>query len=637
MGNLDAVSLLLYHPQTFVNYLDSYSESALQKAVIGQHLEIFEVLLRCPKTKIPEEFEGNRTALMKKSATCCLNTSFALLAAAWGDDFRAIRGLLQCPCAEINTVNQKGMTPIYIASLQGHLQSAQVLVNDRKLDVNKVRRTKGTTAFAIASEKGHFKIMQLLVNHKNIDVNVAWCKDNWGHHKSLSTVRSTQQSDPDNKNQCNIMNISMTQQFLSAAETGETAKIEAFVRSSGSNANFAPCDATKAFILASKNGHSEIVKVLLHHVPIDINLVDGNAKTALYLASENDYYDVALELLQHGKIDINMAEPISGKTPLYIASKMGHENLTSLLLTKSEIDVNKHTVERESPLMAASVGGYFGIVRLLLAQPKIDPNFIDFEGKNALMNAIIKGTAAHGKQKTIVEFLIHCPSIDMKHRDELGNTVQDYAKESNNSYAIQLALNSTYSLKQNGHTCCSHKVNDGLQIAAEEGDLFIVKSFLKCQVVDLNEGFKYEITPLYMASRENHTDVVQLLLADTRVDVNKVVNSEHALLAAAEREHTDILRFLLEHPDIDVNKVNKITRETALIIAAESGYLEIVRLLLKHPQIFVNNVDSYADSALQKAVQEGHTEVLKLMRLQYQLHGTHNLGGIQLNFLSWGI
>ena len=37
-----------------------------------------------------------------------------------------------------------------------------------------------------------------------------------------------------------------------------------------------------------------------------------------------------------------------------------------------------------------------------------------------------------------------------------------------------------------------------------------------------------------MASRENQTDIVKLLLADSRVAVSQDVNSEHALFAAAE-------------------------------------------------------------------------------------------------------
>ena len=141
LGIPDVVELLLRHPQTFVNTLDSHSESALKKAVDGNHHEVYELLLRCPKTIIPQKMEGyatdylmtfgNQSAILAKGPTCCLNVSSVLLAASLINDFRAIRGLLQCPNADINTENQRRKTPIYLASWLGHLESVKALANNR--------------------------------------------------------------------------------------------------------------------------------------------------------------------------------------------------------------------------------------------------------------------------------------------------------------------------------------------------------------------------------------------------------------------------------------------------------------------------------------------------------------------------
>ena len=56
---------------------------------------------------------------------------------------------------------------------------------------------------------------------------------------------------------------------------------------------------------------------------------------------------------------------------------------------------------------------------------------------------------------------------------------------------------------KNGQTCCSDKANDGLQKTAKDGDLTMTKAFLKCHQVDLNQGYKYGMTPLFVASRKN--------------------------------------------------------------------------------------------------------------------------------------
>ena len=141
----------------------------------------------------------------------------------------------------------------------------------------------------------------------------------------------------------------------------------------------------------------------------------------------------------------------------------------------------------------------------------------------------------------------------------------------------------------------------------------MVQSFLKCSYVDLNEGDEHDQTPLYLASKQNHSNIVEILLADSRTNVNMDVNSEHALLAATQEQNTDIVQLLLIDKEIDVNKINSISNKTALMIAAESGFLGIVQLLLSHPQTFVNNIDANFETALQKAICKGHLEVLKLL------------------------
>ena len=178
-------------------------------------------------------------------------------------------------------------------------------------------------------------------------------------------------------------------------------------------------------------------------------------------------------LLEEEKLDVNLAELIQGETPLFIVSKTGHINISCLLLSVPEIDVNKHTVQRKSPLIAASTGGHIEIARMLLAHPEIDANFLDYEGRNALLHAVINRSS----DNELLNLLILCPSLDIYHRDENGNNVISYADEFQNT---DIFIDPTYVFRKRkeGHTCCSHKVNNGLQVASEVGDIIMVKSFL---------------------------------------------------------------------------------------------------------------------------------------------------------------
>ena len=99
---------------------------------------------------------------------------------AWGNDYRAIKGLLQCPEPELNanTVDNRGRTPLYIASMMGHLQSVSAFLESSAVDVNIGVRNDGGTPFSIASENAHFTVMKALVLGQS-NVNTGWCRDNW--------------------------------------------------------------------------------------------------------------------------------------------------------------------------------------------------------------------------------------------------------------------------------------------------------------------------------------------------------------------------------------------------------------------------------------------------------------------------
>ena len=148
---------------------------------------MYELLLRCRKTKIPNNLLkiSNQSTILAKGPTCCINVGALLLAASTENNFRGILGLLQCPNTDINAENKRGMTSIYLASLKGHLEAVKVLVNNSGLEVNKGMVKDGSTPFSIASEKGHFLIMKTFIRHKNTDLSAGWCKDNWAYHSTL--------------------------------------------------------------------------------------------------------------------------------------------------------------------------------------------------------------------------------------------------------------------------------------------------------------------------------------------------------------------------------------------------------------------------------------------------------------------
>ena len=107
-----------------------------------------------------------------------MNENEGLIDAAKTDDYRAIRGLAQCPDADIN-YDGTGKTPLYIASLMGQAKTVDAILKQQKTKPNKGRIEDAKSPFSIASEKGYSNIMALFLKQDNNDVNKGWDFDKW--------------------------------------------------------------------------------------------------------------------------------------------------------------------------------------------------------------------------------------------------------------------------------------------------------------------------------------------------------------------------------------------------------------------------------------------------------------------------
>ena len=139
------------------------------------------------------------------------------------------------------------------------------------------------------------------------------------------------------------------------------------------------------------------------------------------------------------------------------------------------------------------------------------------------------------------------------------------------------------------------------------------------------------MTPLMMASKYGHTQMVELLLSHPQLDVNLALEmpcsigfdrheiwdmARHgatALSIASERGKSEVVKLLLAANGTLVNKADAVGR-TALSMACENGREEVVELLLSHPETDVNKADDRGQTPLMKATMgRGHLSVVKLL------------------------
>ena len=338
---------------------------------------------------------------------------------------------------------------------------------------------------------------------------------------------------------------------------------------------------------------------------VDITTVDVYGRTCLHVASIVGNSDVVEMLLMHPHLDLNRGT-LDGSTYLHIVSKKGYEQIVKFLLHHSDINTNQVNSYYDTALMEASKAGHSEVVRLLLSHPHIDMNKVNWEGQSALMFACIGG------KTYIAEILLRCPQTDINIYDDNDQSAFIHA-ENNNFTAIVELFYKRGRITRRGHTCCSPLFREGLQIAAKDGDKEITKMFLQCTNIDINHGYQSGKTPLYIAVREEHPHVVEVLLEDTHINVNQMVDGEHTLITAAVMGNVQIVELLLRHHNIDTNMVKRGNLGNALFFASKKGFSRIVKQLLLQPQIEVNHAFGEQQmTGLTAASAGGYISVVKL-------------------------
>jgi ankyrin repeat protein len=153
--------------------------------------------------------------------------------------------------------------------------------------------------------------------------------------------------------------------------------------------------------------------------------------------------------------------------------------------------------------------------------------------------------------------------------------------------------------------------------AIENGNLEAAQTALK-NGADPNESERS--TParqkfLMIVAGEGKLDLAKLLVK-YGADVNAVdVDGNTALMNAASFGNLDIVKFLVEH-GANVNAAATVagfTGYTALIYASERGQVNVVKYLIKHGAN-INAKKKNGDTALSLAVNNGHTEIARILR-----------------------
>ncbi|CUS09244.1 unnamed protein product [Tuber aestivum] len=256
-GLFEAVELLMDRDDVDVNSTDTGNNTPLHMAVEVGDYEVVQLLMDDERVDVNRPNNNNRTPLH--------------IAVMMGHD-EVVRLLLEHSEININSKDKLGWTPLsYPADAMnptGYLASVQLLLNDKRIDVNlgnKHRRTPLHTAVTM----GHEAVVRLLLGRDDLDVNV---RDSIGW-TPLSCAAG------------------------SANTTGRPTVLQLLLNDHRVDINTKDKRGGTPLHLAVRMGHEAAVRLLLDCSDININVKDISDKTPLAYASGE--YETIVQLLMN--------------------------------------------------------------------------------------------------------------------------------------------------------------------------------------------------------------------------------------------------------------------------------------------------------------------------------------------------
>jgi len=349
--------------------------------------------------------------------------------------------------------------------------------------------------------------------------------------------------------------------------------------------------------LAAEEGHVEVVQLLLERCStLDLEVKNADGNTLLHQATMNGHDKVVQVLLDHAATEFDLDDKNNdGNTPLHLAVKEGHVQVVNVLLGCGlELQLDAKNEIWNTPLHLASEGGYLEVVKVLLEHA--DGEKCGLDSFNAYWNYPLNLAIEGGHVDVVVE-LLERAGTKLKLNDGY-NTPLHLAAEGGQDeiVAMLLALDAP---KQSADSDSTERNNDQKRTTK----------------LNLNATNKEANTPLHLACKEGHDEVVDVMLKRVEELALDAINirGNTPLHLAAINGHVHVVNKLLE-AEVDLNGRNK-KGQTALHFATIKCHPNVVKAfcLAKEERLRANLQDQNGKTCLQYAKEHQQNRNTKLL------------------------
>ncbi|PGH00597.1 hypothetical protein GX51_05696 [Blastomyces parvus] len=364
---------------------------------------------------------------------------------------------------------------------------------------------------------------------------------------------------------------------------------------------------------AAVRGHTKIVKMLLeHHRRVDVNRrTEVEYWTTPFIASISTDKDIVRLFLTLSDPDINALN--NEGTPvlalaIHSAADQPDDDIVHMLLEQKGIMADQPDIHGTTPLMHAAIEGISGIVEALVSRTDVDVNSRDYKGRTALF----WGWPGMESMKIARLLLEHGADVNARCKDDKTPFLAAWDRFDFDLMALLLEAGAkpTWVQEEIDNARVFHPsklfrqaVKLGHAKMAKHALIMITDSGLPDPTISPDEHGR---TPLCVAAVHGHDELVEVLLAHSRVDIERT-EQPLALVLAAMNGHEEIVRNLLY---AGANSPDPSQGYTYLLEAMRHGYREVVKLFndVRH-----NSSPAYPSwLPLFIAAVYGHEQVVKM-------------------------
>jgi ankyrin repeat protein len=294
------------------------------------------------------------------------------------------------------------------------------------------------------------------------------------------------------------------------------------------------------------------------------------------------------ELLEQGA-DVDARDPETGLTTLMIASCRGKAKMVKLLLNAGADVFTTDSFTGATALHKACQGQNVEVAILLTEAGSFIDAVTPTMGHTPIMDALWY------QAKDIVKHLVQC-NPNLETRTHYGFTLWDHldyeTKAQGTDEGKKIMESIRYDIETYRDDCKALIASQKVMNATEKGDTDQVGQLIgHGELVDTIyphvNTFSDGHTPLLVACRDNHPEIVGLLLkAGAEVDVYDWIFKGYPIHKATYNGRADILKILLESPKMTekiINVQGLINGYSPLLDALWHGFEDCARILLDHP------------------------------------------------------